>query len=151
MICRPLVVGPKQLTKTSFKHDKRSFKISFAWLESLWAILVAEKPRARYLGCGKPSARDFGCGKKRACYIGRGKSLGGLFLIHRKPSEEQFCEARIPQWLVLGPGNGKSPVRFPAPPRSVWGNLLIIVGYWFHQFGNALGCVWEWLVMGWSH
>ena len=86
--------------------------------------------------------------KSRACYIGRGKSLGGLFLIHRKPSEEQFCEARIPQRLVLGPGNGKSPVRFPAPPRSVWGNLLIIVGYWFHQFGNALGCVWEWLVMG---
>ena len=49
-----------------------------------------------------------------------------------------------PSGLVLGPGIGRSPVRFPARARSVLGHLFINVGTCVHQFWDVLGCVWEW-------
>ena len=59
--------------------------------------------------------------------------------------------SEYPSGLVLRPGIGRSPVRFPARARSVWDNCLTNFGQLFHQFGDVLGCVWEWFgdVLGW--
>ena len=41
--------------------------------------------------------------------------------------------------LVLGPGIGRSWVRFPAPRRSFWGNLFVNFGMSWDVSGSALG------------
>ena len=45
--------------------------------------------------------------------------------------------SEYPSGLVLGPGIGRSPVRFPARARSVWGNLFINFWYFFIIFGMS--------------
>ena len=44
-----------------------------------------------------------------------------------------------PSGLVLGPGIGRSPVRFPAPRRSVRGNFFVNFGMSWDVFGIGLG------------
>ena len=44
-----------------------------------------------------------------------------------------------PSGLVLGPGIGRSWVRFPTPRRSVWGNLFVNFGMSWDVSGSALG------------
>ena len=41
--------------------------------------------------------------------------------------------------LVLGPGIGRSWVRFPAPRRSFWGNLFVNFGMSWDVSGSGLG------------
>ena len=51
-----------------------------------------------------------------------------------------------PSGLVLGPGIGKSPVRFPAPRRSFRGHLFVNFGMSWDVSGSGLGkfCGWVW-------
>ena len=41
--------------------------------------------------------------------------------------------------LVLGPGIGRSWVRFPAPRRSFWGHFFVNFGTSWDVSGNGLG------------
>ena len=41
--------------------------------------------------------------------------------------------------LVLGPGIGRSWVRFPAPRRSFWGNFFVNLGMSWDVSGSGLG------------
>ena len=47
--------------------------------------------------------------------------------------------SEYPSGLVPGPGIGTSPVRFPAPPRSVRGNFFINFGMYWDVSGSGLG------------
>ena len=60
-------------------------------------------------------------------------------MIHRKPSEELFSKVKTPNGLVNGPGIGRSPVRFPAPRRSVQGHFFINFGMSWNVSGDGLG------------
>ena len=44
-----------------------------------------------------------------------------------------------PSGLVLGPGIGRSPVRFPAPRRSFWGHFFVNFGMSWDVSGSGLG------------
>ena len=44
-----------------------------------------------------------------------------------------------PSGLVLGPGIGRSPVRFPASRRSLRGHFFVIFGMSWDVFGSGLG------------
>ena len=44
-----------------------------------------------------------------------------------------------PSGLVLGPGIGRSWVRFPAPRRSFWGNFFVNFGMSWDVSGSGLG------------
>ena len=83
-----------------------------------WVILAAEEPWAVYFGYGKALGGLFGLRrnlrwaslaaeklgrvlswlrKNRACaHLLEIQYTDSIFLIHRKPSEEHFCEARMP-------------------------------------------------------
>ena len=47
--------------------------------------------------------------------------------------------SEYPSVLSLGPEIWRSPVRFPAPRRSVWGNLFVNVGMSWDVSGSGLG------------
>ena len=47
--------------------------------------------------------------------------------------------SEYPSGLVPGPGIGRSPVRFPAPPRSVRGHFFINFGMYSDVSGSGLG------------
>ena len=44
-----------------------------------------------------------------------------------------------PSGLVLGPGIGRSPVRFPAPRRSFWGHFFVNFGMSWDVSRSGLG------------
>ena len=61
------------------------------------AFLAAEKPWAGYFGCRKTWAGDILAADKPCAHAHSGNLTYRLCIwIHRRPSEEQFCEARIP-------------------------------------------------------
>ena len=121
------------------------------------AILATERPWAGYFGCGKTWAGVILAAEKPCA---RAHSRNSVFLIHRKPSEELFCEARIPySGLVLGPGIWRSPVRFPAPRKSfrahfgvtfssILGCLGMCLGVVQGCFGMGVGLFWKKCRMG---
>ena len=47
--------------------------------------------------------------------------------------------SEYPSGLVPGPGIGRSPVRFPAPPRSVRGHFIVDLGMSWDVSGIGLG------------
>ena len=47
--------------------------------------------------------------------------------------------SEYPSGLVVGPGIGRSPGRFPAPPRSVRGHFFINFGMSWDVSGSGLG------------
>ena len=47
--------------------------------------------------------------------------------------------SEYPSGLVPGPGIGRSPVRFPAPPRSVRGHFFVNFGMSWDVSGSGLG------------
>ena len=49
--------------------------------------------------------------------------------------------SEYPSGLVPGPGIGRSPVRFPAPPRSVRGHVFITFGMSWDVSGSGVGTV----------
>ena len=74
-------------------------KFCLAYLKQCIEILcmAAEKPWAGYFGCGKAWATAIFAAENQAhAHILEICHADSVFLIHRKPSEEQFCEARIP-------------------------------------------------------
>ena len=112
------------------------------------AILAAEKPWAGYFGCGKTLGGVFWLRKIRRALGWLRKNSAHVhileiwhtdfvFLIHRKPSEEQFCEARIPQWVGPRTWNREVVGSIPGSPKVISGSL-------FRRFWDVLGCVWEW-------
>ena len=102
------------------------------------AILAADKPWAGYFGCGKTWAGAILAAEKPCA---RAHS-GNLTYIHCifdtwRPSEEQVCEARIPEWVGPRTWNREVAGSIPGFPKVVSGSL-------FRKFWNVLGCVWEW-------
>ena len=122
-------------------------------------ILAAEKPWVGYLGCGKTWAGAILAAENRAhVHILEFVYTDFVFLVHRKPSEELFCEVRgnlqrscfvrsdCPSGLVLGPGIWRLPVRFPASRRSArdhffvtCSSILGCLGMCLGEFGDAFG------------
>ena len=99
------------------------------------AILPAEKLGRALFGL-----------RKRPCACAHSGNLTHRLcvLIHRKSSEEQFCEARIPQWVGPRTWNREAAGSIPGSPKVISGSL-------FRQSWDVLGCVWEWFrdVFGW--
>ena len=55
--------------------------------------------------------------------------------------------SEYPSGLVPGQGVGRSPVRFPAPRRSVRGHFFINFGMSWDVSGSGLGTFWDGLGM----
>ena len=66
-----------------------------------------------------------------------------VFLVHRKPSEEQFCEARIPQWVGPRTWNREVAGSIPGSPKvisgSFWGHFFVNFGMSWDVSGSGLG------------
>ena len=55
-------------------------------------------------------------------------------MIHRKPPEEQFCEARIPQWVGPRTWNREVAGSIPGSPKVISGSFR---GHFFVNFGMS--------------
>ena len=55
-------------------------------------------------------------------------------MIHRKPPEEQFCEARIPQWVGPRTWNREAAGSIPGSPKVISGSFR---GHFFVNFGMS--------------
>ena len=55
-------------------------------------------------------------------------------MIHRKPSEEQFCEVRIPQWVGPRTWNREAAGSIPGSPKVISGSFR---DHFFDNFGMS--------------
>ena len=113
--------------------------------------MAAEKPRAGYFGRGKTLGglfwlrknlgfRYFGCGKTmRTRTFWKFEIQTPHFCCIEDPQRSSFVRPEYPSGLVLGPGIGRSPVRFPAPRRSFRGHFFVNVGMSWDVSGSGLG------------
>ena len=55
------------------------------------------------------------------------------------------------QWVGPRTQNPRVPGSIPGSRKSFWGHFLVMSGSLFHDFGDVLGCVWEYCgnVFGW--
>ena len=125
----PSTSQPAHLKEDKLNHPRR-------------AILAAERPWAGYLGRRETlgglfwprktlgglfwlrkhlGGRYLGCGKQCARAHSGNLTYRLCILIHRKPSEEQFCEARIPQWVGPQTWNREAAGSIPGSPKVISG------------------------------
>ena len=122
--------------------------------------MAAEKPWAGYFGRGKTLGGLFWLRKNLGFrYLGCGKTMRTrtfwkfeiqtpYFCCIEDPQRSSFARPEYPSGLVLGPGIGRSPVRFPAPRRSFRGHFGVTFSSILGCLGMCLGVVWGRFGMG---